>query len=330
MKIAVVGATGLVGNEMLKVLEEQGFASSDYEIIVAASAKSVGKEIDFANRKLVVMSVEEAISQKPDYALFSAGASTSKQYAPMFANNGTVVIDNSSAWRKDNDIPLVIPEVNSDAIKATDRIIANPNCSTIQMVLAISQLHLKYKIKRLVISTYQSVTGTGIKAIQQLENEERGVQDEALRVYPHPIHRNLFPHGGDFQADGYTTEEQKLVDETRKILGDQSIAITATVVRVPVMGGHSESVNIEFYNDYLLEDVVETLKNTKGVCVEDDIEHNIYPMPLYAQSKNEVFVGRIRRDYSQPNSLNIWVVADNIRKGAATNAVQIMKHLIER
>lgn len=330
MKIAVVGATGLVGNEMLKVLEEQGFARSEYEIIVAASAKSVGKEIDFANRKLTVVSVEDAISQKPDYALFSAGASTSKQYAPMFASNGTIVIDNSSAWRKDKDIPLVIPEVNSAAIKATDKIIANPNCSTIQMVLAISQLHLKYKIKRLVISTYQSVTGTGVKAIQQLENEERGIQDDALRVYPHPIHRNLFPHGGDFQTDGYTTEEQKLVDETRKILGDQSIAITATVVRVPVMGGHSESVNIEFCNDYVLEDVVETLKNTKGVCVEDDIEHNVYPMPIYAQGKNEVFVGRIRRDYSQPNSLNIWVVADNIRKGAATNAVQIMKHLIER
>ncbi len=330
MKIAVVGATGLVGNEMLKVLEEQGFARSEYEIIVAASAKSVGKEIDFANRKLTVVSVEDAISQKPDYALFSAGASTSKQYAPMFASNGTIVIDNSSAWRKDKDIPLVIPEVNSATIKATDKIIANPNCSTIQMVLAISQLHLKYKIKRLVVSTYQSVTGTGVKAIQQLENEERGIQDDALRVYPHPIHRNLFPHGGDFQTDGYTTEEQKLVDETRKILGDQSIAITATVVRVPVMGGHSESVNIEFCNDYVLEDVVETLKNTKGVCVEDDIEHNVYPMPIYAQGKNEVFVGRIRRDYSQPNSLNIWVVADNIRKGAATNAVQIMKHLIER
>lgn len=330
MKIAVVGATGLVGNEMLKVLEEQGFARSEYEIIVAASAKSVGKEIDFANRKLTVVSVEDAISQKPDYALFSAGASTSKQYAPMFASNGTIVIDNSSAWRKDKDIPLVIPEVNSAAIKATDKIIANPNCSTIQMVLAISQLHLKYKIKRLVVSTYQSVTGTGVKAIQQLENEERGIQDDAFRVYPHPIYRNLFPHGGDFQADGYTTEEQKLVDETRKILGDQSIAITATVVRVPVMGGHSESVNIEFCNDYVLEDVVETLKNTKGVCVEDDIEHNVYPMPIYAQGKNEVFVGRIRRDYSQPNSLNIWVVADNIRKGAATNAVQIMKHLIER
>lgn len=328
MKIAVVGATGLVGGEMLKVLEEQGFGSSDYDIILAASEKSVGKEINFANRKLKVVSVEDAISQKPDYALFSAGTSTSKLYAPLFADNGTIVIDNSSAWRKDIDVPLVIPEVNFSSIKETNRIISNPNCSTIQMVLAISQLHLKYKIKRLVISTYQSVTGTGVRAVQQLENEEKGI--DSTKVYPYPIHRNLFPHGGDFQDDGYTTEEQKLIDETRKILNDQSIAITATVVRVPVMGGHSESVNIEFCNEYVLEDVVETLRNTQGVCVEDDVENNVYPMPLYARGKDEVFVGRIRRDYSQSNSLNIWIVADNIRKGAATNAVQIMKYLIEK
>lgn len=329
MKIAVVGATGLVGSEMLKVLEEQGFGTSDYEIIVAASEKSVGKTIDFAGRQLVVVSVEEAIKMKPDYALFSAGASTSKKYTPMFSAEGTVVIDNSSAWRKEEGVPLVVPEVNIDMVKPENKIIANPNCSTIQMVLAISELHRKYKIKRLVISTYQSVTGTGVKAIQQLESEEcRKANYE--KVYPYAIHRNLFPHGGDFQADGYTSEEQKLVDETRKILNDYSIGITATVVRVPVVGGHSESVNIEFANDFEIADVVELLKATKGVEVLDDIEKNIYPMPIYAHGKNEVFVGRIRRDFSNANSLNLWVVADNIRKGAATNAVQIMQELIKK
>lgn len=329
MKIAVVGATGLVGSEMLKVLEEQGFGTSDYEIIVAASEKSVGKTIDFAGRQLIVVSVEEAIKMKPDYALFSAGASTSKKYAPMFSAEGTVVIDNSSAWRKEEGVPLVVPEVNIDTVKPENKIIANPNCSTIQMVLAISELHRKYKIKRLVISTYQSVTGTGMKAIQQLESEERHDANYE-KVYPYAIHRNLFPHGGDFQADGYTSEEQKLVDETRKILNDYSIGITATVVRVPVVGGHSESVNIEFANDFEIADVVELLKATKGVEVLDDIENNVYPMPIYAHGKNEVFVGRIRRDFSNANSLNLWVVADNIRKGAATNAVQIMQELIKK
>lgn len=329
MKIAVVGATGLVGSEMLKVLEEQGFGTLDYEIIVAASEKSVGKTIDFAGRQLVVVSVEEAIKMKPDYALFSAGASTSKKYAPMFSAEGTVVIDNSSAWRKEEGVPLVVPEVNIDMVKPENKIIANPNCSTIQMVLAISELHRKYKIKRLVISTYQSVTGTGVKAIQQLESEECH-EANYEKVYPYAIHRNLFPHGGDFQADGYTSEEQKLVDETRKILNDYSIGITATVVRVPVVGGHSESVNIEFANDFEIADVVELLKATKGVEVLDDIEKNIYPMPIYAHGKNEVFVGRIRRDFSNANSLNLWVVADNIRKGAATNAVQIMQELIKK
>ena len=329
MKIAVVGATGLVGSEMLKVFEEQGFGTSDYEIIVAASEKSVEKTIDFAGRQLVVVSVEEAIKMKPDYALFSAGASTSKKYAPMFSAEGTVVIDNSSAWRKEGGVPLVVPEVNIDTVKPENKIIANPNCSTIQMVLAISELHRKYKIKRLVISTYQSVTGTGVKAIQQLESEECH-EANYEKVYPYAIHRNLFPHGGDFQADGYTSEEQKLVDETRKILNDYSIGITATVVRVPVVGGHSESVNIEFKNDFEIADVVELLKATKGVEVMDDIENNIYPMPIYAHGKNEVFVGRIRRDFSNANSLNLWVVADNIRKGAATNAVQIMQELIKK
>lgn len=329
MKIAVVGATGLVGSEMLKVLEERGFGTSDYEIIVAASEKSVGKEIDFAGRKLTVVSVEEAIDQKPDYALFSAGATTSRTYAKRFVEAGTTVIDNSSAWRKDTDVPLVVPEVNFASVKDTDKLIANPNCSTIQMVLAISQLHVRYKIKRLVISTYQSVTGTGVKAIRQLEGEEQGLENIDM-IYPYPIHRNLFPHGGDFQADGYTTEEQKLVDETRKILSDDTIAITATVVRVPVMGGHSESINIEFDNDFEISEVFDILRNTEGVCVLDDVQNNVYPMPLYARGKDEVFVGRIRRDASQPKSLNIWVVSDNIRKGAATNAVQIMQHLINR
>lgn len=329
MKIAVVGATGLVGSEMLKVLEERGFGTSDYEIIVAASEKSVGKEIDFAGRKLTVVSVEDAIDQKPDYALFSAGATTSRTYAKRFVEAGTTVIDNSSAWRKDTDVPLVVPEVNFASVKDTDKLIANPNCSTIQMVLAISQLHVRYKIKRLVISTYQSVTGTGVKAIRQLEGEEQGAENIDM-VYPYPIHRNLFPHGGDFQADGYTTEEQKLVDETRKILSDDTIAITATVVRVPVMGGHSESINIEFDNDFEISGVFDILQNTEGVCVLDDVQNNVYPMPLYARGKDEVFVGRIRRDASQPKSLNIWVVSDNIRKGAATNAVQIMQHLINR
>ena len=329
MKIAVVGATGLVGSEMLKVLNERGFGASGYEIVVAASEKSVGKEIDFAGRKLTVVSVDDAIAQKPDYALFSAGATTSRTYAKRFVEVGTTVIDNSSAWRKDAEVPLVVPEVNFSAVKDTNKLIANPNCSTIQMVLALSQLHLRYKIKRLVISTYQSVTGTGVKAIRQMEGEEQGTENIDM-VYPYPIHRNLFPHGGDFQADGYTTEEQKLVDETRKILADDAIAITATVVRVPVMGGHSESINIEFANEYEINEVFDILRNTKGVCVLDDVQNNVYPMPLYARGKDEVFVGRIRRDASQPKSLNIWVVSDNIRKGAATNAVQIMQHLINR
>jgi aspartate-semialdehyde dehydrogenase len=275
------------------------------------------------------VSVDDAIAQKPDYALFSAGATTSRTYAKRFVEVGTTVIDNSSAWRKDNDVPLVVPEVNFSAVKDADKLIANPNCSTIQMVLALSQLHLRYTIKRLVISTYQSVTGTGVKAIRQMEGEEQGVENIDM-VYPYPIHRNLFPHGGDFQVDGYTTEEQKLVDETRKILADDAIAITATVVRVPVMGGHSESINIEFANDYDIADVFETLRNTEGVTVLDDVQNNVYPMPLYAKGKDDVFVGRIRRDASQPKSLNIWVVSDNIRKGAATNAVQIMQHLINR
>ena len=325
MKIAVVGATGLVGGLMLQVLEERGFANC--EIIPAASPKSVGKEVPFAGRKLKVVSVDDAIAARPDYAVFSAGADASRQYAPLFAKVGTTVIDNSSAWRKKPEIPLVVPEINFDVIKPSDRIIANPNCSTIQMVLAVSQLHKAYKIKRLVISTYQSVTGTGIKAIRQLEAEEQG--READKAYPYPIHRNLFPHGGDFQPDGYTTEEQKLVDETRKILRDNSIAITATVARVPVVGGHSEAVNIEFEKDYDLDEAIRIIGNTPGVTLCNDNATLQYPMPMFAKDKDDVFVGRIRRDFSQPNSLNLWVVADNLRKGAATNAIEILQLLVK-
>lgn len=324
MKIAVVGATGLVGSKMLKVLEERGFASE--EIILAASAKSVGKKLSFAGRMLTVVSVEDAIAARADYALFSAGGSVSKTYAPQFAAVGTTVIDNSSAWRKVPEIPLVVPEVNADIIRSEDRIIANPNCSTIQMVLALSRLHLQYGIRRLVISTYQSITGTGQKAVRQLEAEEKG--EIVDRAYPYPIHRNLFPHGGDFQEDGYTTEEQKLVDETRKILRAPSIAITATVVRVPVVGGHSEAVNIEFEKEYDLEEAVRILAETPGVLMQNNPDQLSYPMPLYVQDTDSVYVGRVRRDFSQPKTLNIWVVSDNLRKGAATNAVQILQYLV--
>lgn len=344
MKIAVVGATGLVGREMLAVLAERGFAKE--EIIAAASAKSVGKEIDFADRRLTVQSVDDAIAAHPQYALFSAGAAASRQYAPLFAAVGTTVIDNSSAWRKDPQVPLVVPEVNIGAVRPSDRIIANPNCSTIQMVLALSALEREYGIHRLVIATYQSITGTGIKAVRQLEAEESGewtVENGEWKTengklstphsplsapaYPYQIHRNLFPHGGDFQADGYTTEEQKLVDETRKIFGDPQIQITATVVRVPVVGGHSEAVNVELRRDYELDDVRRLIEDTPGVILYDNPAKNEYPMPILAHHRNEVWVGRLRRDFSQPRALNLWIVADNIRKGAATNAVQIMERL---
>lgn len=324
MKIAVVGATGLVGGVMLQVLAERGFG--DAEVVPAASPKSVGKEIEFAGRKLKVVSVDEAIASRPDYALFSAGASASRQYAPRFAEVGTTVVDNSSAWRKEPQIPLVVPEINFDVVAPTDRIIANPNCSTIQMVLAIYKLHELYKIKRIVVSTYQSVTGTGMKAIRQLEAEEQGREVE--RAYPYQIHRNLFPHGGDWLPDGYTTEEQKLVDETRKILRSPDIQVSATVARVPVVGGHSESINLEFNEEYDLGRVKVALTSTPGLILCDIPSENIYPMPITAHGRDEVFVGRVRRDPSQPRSLNLWVVADNLRKGAATNAVQILQQLI--
>ena len=326
MKITLVGATGLVGSVMLKVLEERGFGNC--ELIPAASARSVGKEVAFGGRQLKVVSVEDAIAQRPQYAIFSAGSAASLQYAPQFAEVGTTVIDNSSAWRSYEHIPLVVPEINIDVVSPADRIIANPNCSTIQMVLALAPLHRKYHIHRLVISTYQSVTGTGVKAVRQLNEERAGRPCE--KAYPYEIDLNVLPHGGTFEPNGYTTEETKLVNETRKILGDNTIQITATVVRVPVFGGHSEAVNVEFDQDYDLAQVRQLLTDMPGVVVLDNPDRNEYPMPRFAKDKDEVFVGRLRRDFSQPNSLNMWVVADNLRKGAATNAIQIMQKLIEK
>lgn len=319
MKIALVGATGLVGGVMRKVLEERGFGQ--YDFIPAASARSIGREIEFAGKTFRMVSVEDAIAAAPDIAIFSAGSGPSLQYAPQFAAKGTVVIDNSSAWRSDPEIPLVVPEINGDVIKSTDKIIANPNCSTIQMVMALCPLHKRYGIKRLVISTYQSVTGTGMKAVNQLMKERAGESCE--KAYPYPIDMNLFPHGGTFEDNGYTTEEIKLVNETRKILRNNNIQVTATVVRVPVTGGHSEAVNVEFNEEFDLQEVYELLRNMPGLVVQDDPENNVYPMPMWAQDKDEVFVGRVRRDFSQPQTLNLWVVGDNLRKGAATNAVQI-------
>jgi aspartate-semialdehyde dehydrogenase len=324
MKTAVVGATGMVGRTMIKVLEERKFPVS--ELIPAASSKSVGKEINFNGKPVKVVSVMEAVEAKPVFAIFSAGAAASKEWAPAFAENGTIVIDNSSAWRMDKNIPLVVPEINSHDIKKGDRIIANPNCSTIQMVMALAPLHKAYRIKRLVVATYQSVTGTGVKAVEQMENERQGIKGEM--AYPHRIDMNCFPFGGSFLPSGYTTEEQKLVDETRKILGDQTIQITATVVRIPVVGGHSEAVNIEFEKEYDLDDVRKLLDSFPGVVLYDNPSEHKYPMPILAHNKDEVFVGRVRRDFSKEKSLNLWVVSDNIRKGAATNAVQIAEYML--
>ena len=325
MKTAVVGATGMVGQTMIRVLEERNFPVT--ELLPAASEKSVGKEIMFRGKAVKVVSVKEAVEARPDFAIFSAGASISKDWAPEFAKNGTVVIDNSSYWRMFENVPLIVPEINCHVIKKGDRIIANPNCSTIQMVMALAPLHRKYKIKRLVIATYQSVTGTGVKAVAQMENERAGVKGEM--VYAHPIDKNCFPHGGSFQPDGYTTEEQKLIDETRKILEDQTIQITATVVRIPVVGGHSEAVNIEFGNEFDLDEARDLISSFPGVVVYDNPAKNEYPMPLMAHNKDDVFVGRIRRDFSREKCLNLWVVSDNIRKGAATNAVQIAEYMAE-
>ncbi len=324
MKTAVVGATGMVGKTMIKVLEERKFPVT--ELIAAASSKSVGKEIVFNGKPVKVVSVMEAVEAKPVFAIFSAGAGTSKEWAPAFAKNGTVVIDNSSAWRMEKEIPLVVPEINSQDIKKGDRIIANPNCSTIQMVMALAPLHKAYRIKRLVVATYQSVTGTGVKAVQQMENERQGISGEM--AYPHRIDMNCFPFGGNFLPSGYTSEEQKLVDETRKILGDQTIQVTATVVRIPVVGGHSEAVNVEFEKEFELDDVRKLLHEFPGVVVYDNPQKHEYPMPLMAHNRDEVFVGRLRRDFSKEKSLNLWVVSDNIRKGAATNAVQIAEFML--
>jgi len=324
MKIAVVGATGMVGRAMMKVLEERNFPITQF--IPAASAKSVGKEIIFKGKSVRVVSVMEAVEAKPDFAIFSAGGTTSKEWAPAFAENGTVVIDNSAAWRMTEGIPLVVPEINSNVIKKGDRIIANPNCSTIQMVMALAPLHKAYKIKRLVVATYQSVTGTGVKAVAQLENERKGIKGEM--AYPHQIDMNCFPFGGSWLPSGYTTEEQKLVDETRKILGDKTIQVTATVVRIPVTGGHSEAVNVEFEKEYDLDDVRKLLTDFPGIIVYDNPSEHKYPMPILSHNRDEVFVGRLRRDFSKEKCLNMWVVSDNIRKGAATNAVQIAEYMV--
>lgn len=325
MKIAVVGATGMVGQVMLNVLEERNFPVT--ELIPVASERSVGKTIPFKGENYTIVSLESAVKMKPQIALFSAGGSTSLEWAPKFAEVGTTVIDNSSAWRMDLSKQLVVPEINADKLTKTDKIIANPNCSTIQMVMVLAPLHKKYKIKRLVISTYQSVSGTGVKAVKQLENELAGIKGEM--AYPYPIHRNALPHCDVFEENGYTKEEMKLVRETQKILDDKTIAVTATAVRIPTSGGHSESVNIEFENDFDITEVRQILNNTSGVVLQDNVDVNTYPMPIYAHGKDDVFVGRIRRDGSQPNSLNLWIVSDNLRKGAATNTVQIAEYLVE-
>ncbi|WP_297334516.1 aspartate-semialdehyde dehydrogenase [Flavobacterium sp.] len=324
MKVAVVGATGMVGEVMRKVLAERNFPVT--ELIPVASEKSVGKEVEFNGKQYKVVSLEDAVSMKPQIALFSAGGDTSKEWAPKFAAAGTTVIDNSSAWRMDPDKKLVVPEINAHELTKNDKIIANPNCSTIQMVLALNPLHKKYNIKRVVVSTYQSVTGTGLKAVQQLENEYKGIQGEM--AYKYPIHRNAIPHIDVFEDNGYTKEEMKMTRETKKIMGDDSIKVTATTVRIPTVGGHSEAVNIEFTNDFDLTEVRRLLSETPGITVQDNTDTFTYPMPLYAEGKDDVFVGRIRRDESQPNTLNMWIVADNLRKGAATNAVQIGEYLV--
>jgi aspartate-semialdehyde dehydrogenase len=325
MKIAVVGATGLVGTKMLEVLAERNFPLTD--LIPVASERSVGKEITFKGKKYKVYSMTDAIAAKPQIALFSAGGSTSLEWAPKFAEAGITVIDNSSAWRMDATKKLVVPEINAHELKATDKIIANPNCSTIQMVVALNPLHKKYKIKRVVVSTYQSVTGTGVKAVDQLMNERAGKDGEM--AYKYKIDLNVIPQIDVFTDNGYTKEEMKMVNETKKIMSDDSIRLTATTVRIPVMGGHSESVNIEFENEFELKDIFEIMNNTKGVILQDDIANQIYPMPMNAHNRDEVFVGRIRRDETQPKTLNMWIVSDNLRKGAATNAVQIAEYLIE-
>jgi aspartate-semialdehyde dehydrogenase len=329
MKLAVVGVTGLVGGVMMEVLTERGFHIDEF--IPVASARSVGKKITFQEKEYSVVSMESAIEMAPDIAIFSAGGNTSLEWAPKFAEVGTVVIDNSSAWRMDPDKSLCVPEINAKDLSSEDKIIANPNCSTIQMVATLAPLHKAFGIERLVISTYQSFTGTGVNAVNQYQSEKEGnAYNPETAAYHHPIFENCIPHCDIFLDNGYTKEEMKLVHETRKILGDQSIKITATAVRVPVDGGHSESVNVQFKNNFSIDEVITLLNDTSGIVVQNDINNNEYPMPIYAKHKNEVFVGRIRRDESVENGLNLWIVSDNLRKGAATNAVQIAEYLVNK
>jgi aspartate-semialdehyde dehydrogenase len=326
MKVAVVGATGMVGRVMIKLLMERNFPVT--ELIPVASEKSVGSEIEFQGLPVKVVSMEDAAARKPHIALFSAGGGTSTEWTPKFAEVGCTVIDNSSAWRMSPDHKLIVPEINANELTKTDKIIANPNCSTIQMVMALAPLHKEFWLKRIVVSTYQSITGTGKKAVEQMQNEREGKTGEM--VYPYKIDQNCLPHCDVFMDNDYTKEEMKLVKETQKILGDNEIGVTATAVRVPVMGGHSESVNVTFHKEFLLSDVRKILKETPGVVLQDNPTMNIYPMPLHAHNKDEVFVGRLRIDNTMPNTLNMWIVADNLRKGAATNAIQIAEYLVEK
>ena len=324
MKVAIIGATGLVGSVLLKILKERKFPLT--KLILVASKNSIGKKINFNRKAYEIVSLDTALKLKPNIVLFSAGSDVSIEWAPKFKLIGSTVIDNSSAWRMDSSKKLIVPEINAHLLSKKDKIIANPNCSTIQLVIALFELHNKFNIKRLVISTYQSVTGTGVKAINQLESETIGKESE--KAYPYKIYKNAIPHCDIFEKNGYTKEEMKLVNETKKILSDDSIYITATAVRIPVMGGHSEAVNVEFSNPFEVSDVLKILKNTIGITVQDDVKQSLYPMPLTSQGKDDVFVGRIRRDYSKENALNLWVVSDNLRKGAALNAVQIAEYLI--
>lgn len=324
MKVAVVGVTGMVGKVMLEILTERNFPVT--ELLPVASEKSVGKSVEFRGKSYNIIGLDEAVKQQPDIALFSAGGEISLQWAPKFAKKGTVVIDNSSAWRMHEDIKLIVPEINGNLLTKDDKIIANPNCSTSQLVMVLQPLHQAYKIRRVVVSTYQSVTGTGVKAVEQLENEMAGKTGEM--AYPYPIFQNAIPHCDVFLENGYTREEMKLIDETKKILGDDSVLVTATAVRIPVIGGHSESVNITFDKDFSLSAVKRMLNETPGVSLKDNPDTKTYPMPIYAQGKDDVFVGRIRRDETAKNSLNLWIVADNLRKGAATNTVQIAEYLL--
>jgi len=324
MKIAVVGATGMVGEVMLKVLEERNFPVT--ELLLVASERSVGKKLTFKNKEYTVIGLADAVAAKPQIAIFSAGGETSEIWAPKFAEAGTTVVDNSSAWRMDPTKKLVVPEINASELTKDDKIIANPNCSTIQMVMALAPLHAKYKMKRVVVSTYQSVSGTGVKAVKQLENEIAGIEGEM--AYPYPIGRNALPHCDVFLENGYTKEEMKLANEPQKIFNDRSFSVSATAVRIPTAGGHSESVNVEFENDFDLAEVRKLLSEMPGVVLQDDTSKNSYPMPIFAHDKDEVFVGRLRRDETQPNTLNMWIVADNLRKGAATNTVQIAEYLV--